>query len=105
MWAISSRPIINGRRKGALKRVALEDWAKAELEVESSYVDLFGIDNSQSQDDPLSPPPRHRKRCLGERHEVDDEYANSSDDNGGKGKQGGGYGGSGGGGGKRKRGF
>jgi hypothetical protein len=34
-----------------------EDWAKAELEVKSGYVDLFGIDSSHSQDNAPSPPP------------------------------------------------
>ncbi len=37
-----------------------KEWAKAELEVENSFVNLFGLDSSQSQrsdDDPLSPPP------------------------------------------------
>jgi hypothetical protein len=42
------------------------------LEVESSYVNLFRINSSQSQrsDGPPSPPPcRHKKRE--ERHAVD----------------------------------
>jgi hypothetical protein len=42
-----------------------EERTQAELEVATSYVDLFGIDSSQSQrsDDPPSPPPRrHKKR-------------------------------------------
>jgi hypothetical protein len=40
-----------------------EEQTQAEVEVVSSYVDLFGIDSSQSQrsDDPPSPPPRRRK--------------------------------------------
>ena len=73
----------------------------AELEVKTSFVDLFGIDSSQSQDDPLSPPPRCRKRKLEERHKVYDKNK-SDDDNGGGGKQGGRYGDSSRGGGKRK---
>ena len=46
-----------------------EERKQAELEVESSYVDLFGIDSSQSQrsDGPPSPPPRRRKKRE-ERH-------------------------------------
>jgi hypothetical protein len=42
-----------------------EERTQAELEVATSYVDLFGIDSSQSQrsDDPPNPPPRrHKKR-------------------------------------------
>ncbi len=37
-----------------------EERTQAELEVGTSYVDLFGIDSSQSQrsDDPPSPPRR-----------------------------------------------
>jgi hypothetical protein len=40
-----------------------EEQTQAEVEVESSYIDLFGIDSSQSQrsDDPPSPPPCRRK--------------------------------------------
>jgi hypothetical protein len=34
-----------------------EEWAKVELEAESNYVDLFGFNSSQSQNDPPSPPP------------------------------------------------
>ena len=37
-----------------------EERTQAELEVMTSYIDLFGIDSSQSQrsDDPPSPPRR-----------------------------------------------
>ncbi len=79
-----------------------EDWDKAELEVKSSFVNLFGIDSNQSKDDPPSPPPQCRKRYSEERHKVDKNNENSADDDGGGGKQGRGYGGSGSGGGKRK---
>ena len=40
----------------------VEEWVKAELEVESNYVNFFGIDSSQSQNDPPSSPPQHRGR-------------------------------------------
>jgi hypothetical protein len=49
-----------------------EEQTQAKLEVESSYVNLFRINSSQSQrsDGPPSPPPcRHKKRE--ERHAVD----------------------------------
>jgi hypothetical protein len=75
-----------------------EDQAKVELEVKSGYVDLFGIDSSQSQDNPLSPLPRRRKRCLEERHKVDNKDNNSCDYDGGRGTRGRGYGGKAGGG-------
>jgi hypothetical protein len=42
-----------------------EEQTQAELEVATSYVDLFGIDSSQESqrsDDPPSPPPRQRKK-------------------------------------------
>jgi hypothetical protein len=41
-----------------------EERTQVELEVVTSYVDLFGIDSSQSQrsDDPPSPPPHRRKK-------------------------------------------
>ena len=41
-----------------------EEWTQAKLEVATSYVDLFGIDSSQSQrsDGPPSPPHRQRKK-------------------------------------------
>ena len=89
-----------------------EERTQAELEVGTSYVDLFGIDSSQSQrsDDPPSPPRRRRnKRRSEDRREdrrkvEDDEYDDNDDDDGG-GKLGGGYGGGDGGGGKRKKGF
>jgi hypothetical protein len=35
----------------------VEEQAKADLEVESNYADLFGLDSSQSQNNPPSPPP------------------------------------------------
>jgi hypothetical protein len=43
-----------------------EEKMQAELEVGTSYVDLFGIDSSQSQrsDDPPSPPRRQRKKRI-----------------------------------------
>ena len=77
-----------------------EERTQAELEVESSYMDLFGVDSSQSQSqrsDPPSPPPRRCKKRE-ERHahnvkssseEVYDEDGNSEDSDGG-GKRGGG---------------
>jgi hypothetical protein len=70
-----------------------EERAKAELEMESDYVDLFEIDRRQSQNDPPSPLPQCRKRLLEEWHEMDDvdedEDEDSGNDNGGGGKQGG----------------
>jgi hypothetical protein len=39
-----------------------KNQVRAELEVRSSFVDLFGIGSSQSQDDPPTPPPWRRKR-------------------------------------------
>ena len=47
-----------------------KEQMQAELEVESSYMDFFGVDSSQSQSqrsDPPSPPPRRRKKRE-ERH-------------------------------------
>jgi len=46
-----------------------EERTQAELEVMTSYIDLFGIDSSQSQrsDDPPSPPRRCKKRRLEDR--------------------------------------
>ncbi len=81
-----------------------ENRVASELEVNSGFVDLFGVNSSQSQDNPPTPPPQRRKRKLEERHEVDDENK-SDDDDGGGGKQGGGYVNSGRGGGKRKSAF
>jgi hypothetical protein len=81
-----------------------ENRVANELEVKSGYVDLFGVNSSQSQDNPPTPPPHRRKRKLEERHEVDDENE-SKDDDGDGGKQGGGYANSGRGGGKRKSAF
>ena len=84
-----------------------EEWTQAELEVESSYMDLFGVDSSQSQriDGPPSPPPcRRKKREERHVHAVDsssEEEDDEDSDNDGGGKRGGG----GGGGGKHKKGF
>ena len=63
-----------------------EEWTQAKLEVESSYMDLFGVDSSQSQrsDGPPSPPPRrHKKREERHAHAVD-----SSSEEGGGGRRG-----------------
>ena len=63
-----------------------EEQTQAELEVESSYMDLFGINSSQSQrsDGPPSPPPRrHKKREDRHAHAVD-----SSSEEGGGGRRG-----------------
>jgi hypothetical protein len=81
-----------------------ENRVENELEVKSGYVDLFGVDSSQSQDGPPTPPPHRRKRKSEERRKVDDDYE-SDDDDGGGGKRGGGYANSGRGGGKRKSAF
>ena len=85
-----------------------EERTQVELEVESSYMDLFGVDSSQSQrsdGDPPSPPPRRcKKREERHAHTVDsssEEEYDKDDDGNGRGKQSGG----GGGGGKRKKGF
>ena len=82
-----------------------EEWTQAELGVATSYIDLYGIDSSQSQrsDDPPSPPRRRKTRRSEDRedrHAVDDDI---DDDGDGGGKRGGGDGD--GGGGKRKKGF
>ena len=74
-----------------------EERTQAELEVATSYVDLFGIDSSQSQrSDPPSPPRRRKKRRAEDkedsRHAVDDD---DDDDDDGGGKRGGGDGGGG----------
>jgi len=89
-----------------------EERTQAELEVATRYVDLFGIDSSQSQrsDDPPSPPRRQGKKRHSEDREdrcqvEDDNDDDDDDDDGGGGKLGGGYGGGDGGGGKRKKGF
>ncbi len=91
-----------------------EERTQAELEVATSYIDLFGIDSSQSQrsDDPPSPPRHRRKKRHSEdredRRQVEDDNDDDDDDdddNDGGGKLGGGYGGGDGGGGKRKKGF
>jgi hypothetical protein len=54
-----------------------EKRTQAEVEVETSYVDLFGIDSSQSQrsDDPPSPPPCRLKK----RHSEDREVSHAVD--------------------------
>jgi hypothetical protein len=88
-----------------------EERTQAELEVATSYVDLFGIDSSQSQrsdDPPPSPPRRRRKKRRSEDREdrrrvEDDEDDDNDDDDDGGGKRGGGD--SDGGGGNRKKGF
>jgi hypothetical protein len=87
-----------------------EERTQADLEVGTSYVDLFGIDSSQSQrsDDPPSPPRCRRKKRRSEdredrRHVEDDEDDDNDGDNGG-GKQGGDGDGDGGGG-KHKKAF
>ena len=88
-----------------------EERTQAELEVATSYVDLFGIDSSQSQrsDDPPSSPRCRRKKRRSEdredRRQVEDDDDDDNDDNDddGGGKRGGGDGN--GGGGKRKKGF
>jgi hypothetical protein len=73
-----------------------EERTQAELEVATSYVDLFGIDSSQSQrsDDPPSPPRCRRKKRRSEdredRRQVEDNNDNDNDNNGGRGKLGGG---------------
>jgi hypothetical protein len=81
-----------------------EERTQVELEVATSYVDLFGIDSSQSQrsDDP---PCRRRKKRRSEdredRRRVEDDKDDNNDNNDdGGGKRGGGNGD--GGGGKRK---
>ena len=82
-----------------------EEWTQAELEVKSSYMDLFGVDSSQSQSQSQrSPPPcRHKKREERHAHSVnsssEEEYDEDGDGDGG-GKRGGG----GGGGGEHKKG-
>ncbi len=82
-----------------------ENQVRAELEVKSSFVELFVIDSSQSQDDPPTPPPQRKKRYLEKRHKVDKKDSDSDDDDEGGGKLGRGYGGSGSGRRKHKRGF
>jgi len=88
-----------------------EERTQAELEVSTSYVDLFGIDISQSQrsDDPPSPPRHRRKKRRSEdredRRQVEDDNDDDNDDDDGGGKLGVGYGGGKGWGGKRKKGF
>ena len=86
-----------------------EERDKAELEVESGFVDLFGLSSSQSQmsDDPPNPPPQCIKWHPEETHKVDgnDDDDNDDDDeydNGSGGRKGGGCGGCGGGGGMEK---
>ena len=86
-----------------------EERAQAELEVATSYIDLFGIDSSQSQrsDDPPSPPRcQHKKRRSEDRCKVEDNKDDDNEDDGGGGsKLGEGYGGGDGWGGKCKMGL
>jgi hypothetical protein len=90
-----------------------EERTQAELEVATSYVELFGIDSSQSQrseDPPPSPPHcRHKKRRSEDREDrprvEDDKDDDNDDDDDGGGKRGGGNGDGNGDGGKRKKGF
>jgi hypothetical protein len=89
-----------------------KERTQVELEVSTSYADLFGIDSSQSQrsDDPPSPPRCRRKKRRSEDREdrrqvEDDEDDDNDDDNNGGDKQGGGDGDGDVGGGKRKKGF
>jgi len=88
-----------------------EEQMRTELELGTSYVNLFGIDSSQNQrsDDPPSPPRRRRKKRHSEdrdRRKVEDNKDDDdNEDNDGGGKLGGGYGGGNGGGGKHKKGF
>jgi hypothetical protein len=83
-----------------------EERTQAKLEVESSYINLFRIDSSQSQsqrsDCPPSPPPRQRKKrekmhvldYSEDEEQFPEEVVEDSDDDGG-GKRGGGVGGGG----------
>ena len=66
--------IITGRKA--------EERTQAELEVVTSYVDLFGIDSSQSQrsDDPPSPPHRRKKRRSEDRENSRHAVASDIDD-------------------------
>ncbi len=88
-----------------------EERTQAELEVAISYVDLFGINSSQSQrsDNPPSSPRHRRKKRRSEdredRRQVEDDndHDNDDDDDGG-GKLGGGYGDGDGGGGEAQEG-
>jgi hypothetical protein len=86
-----------------------EQRTQAELEVSTSYTDLFGIDSNSSQsqrsDDPPSPPSRRRKKRRSEDREDRRQVEDDNDEDDGGGKLGGGYGGGDGGGGKRKKGF
>jgi hypothetical protein len=86
-----------------------EQRTQAELEVSTSYADLFGIDSNSSQsqrsDDPPSPPRRRRKKRRSEDWEDRRQVEDDNDEDDGGGKLGGGYGGGDGGGGKRKKGF
>jgi hypothetical protein len=75
-----------------------EERTQVELEMATSYIDLYGIDSSQSQrsDDPPSPPRRRKKRLSEDRedrHVVDNDI---DDDYDGGGKRGGGDGDGGG---------
>ena len=72
-----------------------EEQMRTELEVGTSYVNLFGIDSSQNQrsDDPPSPPRQRKKRrsedrkdrrvdVVDDNDDIDDE--DKDDDGGGK---------------------
>jgi hypothetical protein len=78
-----------------------EERTQAELEVATSYMDLFGVDSSQSQrsdDPPPSPPPRRRRKNRRsedreDRRRVEEDEDDDNDDNDdGGGKRGGGDG-------------
>ena len=89
-----------------------EERTQAELEVATSYMDLFGIDSSQSQrsdDPPPSPPCRRRKKRRSEdredRRQVEDDEDDDNDGDDGGGKRGGGGDDGDGGGRKHKKAF
>jgi hypothetical protein len=50
-----------------------ENQVRGELEVKSSFVNLFGVNSSQSQDNLPTPPLRRRKKKSEERHKVDND--------------------------------
>ncbi len=87
-----------------IKLLSAENHVASELEVNSGFIDFFGINSSQSQDNPPTPTPRCRKRKSEERHEVGDESKNNDDDGGG-GRRVRGYSDTSRGGGKRKSAF
>ena len=84
-----------------------EERTQAELEVATSYVDLFRINSSQSQrsDVPPSPPCCRRKKRRSEYREDRRKVEDDKDDGGGGSKLGEGYGGGDGWGGKCKMGL